>query len=112
MNRDLANSKSELAKAGAGQTEPERNYVAATESLIDSSMQIGVRRAQAILDRFRAYLIPRMQHLDPVALVAATRRAQADLRQRQQDLDTCGPKCNTGTVEAVEACLARCSTPG
>ncbi|HYM46734.1 MAG TPA: hypothetical protein VES65_11325 [Solirubrobacteraceae bacterium] len=68
---------------------------------------------ESVLNRLQAYLLPRMERLDPVALTLAMKRGEADLREFESVSNQCTKQCGV-TVdtpsrdEKSNACLETC----
>lgn len=66
-------------------------------------------RLQSARDRINAYLVPRLNSLEPTAMLAALRRAEADWGEFQTMTDRCGKKCNTiAAADQMGACWSSC----
>jgi hypothetical protein len=104
----------ELAKADAyADTEhkpplsPELQHFKAKQR---AEMHAMLAKLQSAQDRINAYLMPRLTSLEPTAMLAALRRAEADWREFQAITDRCGKKCNAiAAADQIGACWTSCT---
>jgi hypothetical protein len=70
---------------------------------MDAALSKMQREGQENLDRLRAYILPRMTYLDPVGLLAATRRGQVDAAEAERIARAVGGggRCETLTRECM-----------
>jgi hypothetical protein len=68
--------------------------------------------AKAVFDRLRAYLIPKIDTLDPVALTLASKRGETDIRDLNSAVNQCHNKCswhlNADGFDKYDACYQEC----
>lgn len=72
---------------------------------IEQTKQIA-REREAALHRLQLYLWPRVAELEPPGVLAATNRAQADLRTIGEGISRCESQCSSPA--ASFDCLSRC----
>jgi hypothetical protein len=71
------------------------------------ALRAGLIETQSLLDRLRSYLLPRVQNLDALAMLAAMKRAEADLAEVRATTDRCTPRCLNTSDE--HACWNSCT---
>jgi hypothetical protein len=79
VKAEIKLARDAIAMADANKTSP---IPAVQENLTKASEELrkGLVQAESALNRLQAYLVPRVMARDPVALMAATQRGEADLR--------------------------------
>lgn len=93
-------------EAANGATTP-----ALRQQWIDTSSELlqGLARLEVLRYRLQAYMLPRMQSLDSLALAAAIRQGDADFEASRAMADRCAVECGTPQVmNGPQACSASC----
>jgi hypothetical protein len=68
---------------------------------------------ESALNRLQLYLLPRIEHRDSFALVAAQKRGESDVQEFKGLPDRCGTECGVplgaSANDTQQACLASCA---
>jgi hypothetical protein len=73
-------------------------------------MRKALGETQTALNRLQAYLAPRIAYRDPIAFVAAQKRADADIAQAKSLADRCITQCTASSPRDPIACLKSCES--
>jgi len=91
--------------------ENQKQYLESTEKVRE-----GIARRKSTLNRLQAYLLPRLMHLDPMAIALATKRGDADVQGLHDMSHRCGSQCGISDQiggpdpdDKAKACFASCS---
>lgn len=65
---------------------------------------------QSALDRIKLYIMPRVPYRDPMPLMAATKRAEKDIQDLENEPAQCSQQCGRyyPNQEQLHACLGSC----
>jgi hypothetical protein len=98
-------------------SDPHGNQVSQSKKkyVIDQT-QTQLEHMKSVLSRLQAYVTPVLDHRDPVPLIAAKRRADADLsqleKQSDQCTDICSPPGENRTTDQIHQCAKSCGDQG
>jgi len=96
---------------------PKGNQVSQSKKkyVIDQT-QTQLEHMKSVLSRLQAYVTPVLDHRDPAPLIAAKRRADADLSQFEKQSDQCTNICSPPgedrTTDQLHQCVKSCGDQG
>jgi hypothetical protein len=105
-------SRQVVDQADAGEKSAQTPELRQQAATVKGNLLKFVADLESSLNRLQLYLFPRMQHRDPFALLAASKRAEADLKEFQQRTDRCPSECGLDGVpknEQQQACFETCT---
>lgn len=100
LQSDIADSHSILNEMRTEELSPE------LRQQVLQALKKSKRDLESALNRVQLFILPRMPYLDSTALLAATRRADSDLRNSAGIQNKCMRECTeSGTADRGSSCL-------